>query len=99
MFSFQIDRRRRGTVLKPSRHRRITGVPCPFEYMQARMLLNGSPLPGVSPSPPTGLATVIAYNPDPTIEAEQLETISNPAVSGVAFQIDWSDIRARWPSV
>jgi Bacterial Ig-like domain len=96
--SRSIDAVRRCLETHPARRAQSRRALLSFERMQARMLLSGSPLPGIYPSPPTGLATVIAYNPDPTIEASQLETISNPAVSGVAFQINWSDIEPAGPA-
>jgi hypothetical protein len=42
--------------------------------------------------PPTGLVVVIANTPDRSVD---LASLDNPSISGVAFQIHWSDIEAK----
>ena len=80
-------------AVRESRQRRLA-----LERAQARTLLSGA-----APPVPTGLVTVISDD-GPTGEVSmtdftnQLKTISNPDISGVALGIQWSSIEATEPA-
>ena len=58
-------------------------------FPAAAMTQENQPRASTDNSIPSGLVVVIRNKPD---QALDLRSLSNPAISGVAFQIHWSDI-------
>src|SRR5208282_5532341 len=80
-------------ALRDSRRRRLS-----LETLEGRTLL--SSLPAV----PSGLVDVISNDDSKAMPIsdrafqQALDSISNPSISGVALQIDWSDIEPTMPA-
>ena len=106
IFSGLIDKTRRLILQdRPSRKFRTRYRHRLFidESLEGRTLLSAAT--GVLPAAQTGLATVIAnddFNTGAPLSQtdfnKELATISNPSISGVAFQIRWDDIEPVAPT-